>query len=62
MGFKGRKIGRMKKKPAYKKYLAEGRRAKNGAQKLFNYMKKFQNWKPIITSNIQPHLNKLLKS
>ena len=41
-----RKHGRMKKKPAYKRYLAEDRRAKNKARKLARYMKKFPNWKP----------------
>ena len=45
-GKKNRKHGRMKRKPAYKRYLAEDRRAKNKARKLARYMKKFPNWKP----------------
>jgi len=48
-GKKGRKIGRMKNKPAYKRYLAEDRRAKNKARKLAKYMRKFPNWKPCPT-------------
>jgi hypothetical protein len=45
-GKKGRKIGRMKNKPAYKRYLAEDRRTKNKARRIARYMKKFPNWKP----------------
>ena len=48
-GKKNRKHGRMKKKPAYKRYLAEDRRAKNKARKLARYMKKFPNWEPTIS-------------
>lgn len=46
-GKKGRKIGRMKNKPAYKRYLSENRREKNKARRIVRYMKKFPKWKPI---------------
>jgi hypothetical protein len=46
-GKKSRKHGRMKRKPAYKRYLAENRRAKNKARKIARYMNKFPNWKPV---------------
>jgi len=50
-GKKHRKHGRMKNKPAYKRYLAEDRRAKNKARKLARYMKKFPNWEPNISED-----------
>lgn len=62
-GKKGdKKWGRNKKKPAYQRYLFNDGRAKRKALKIFRYMKKFPNWKPIITERIKPHLNKLLRS
>ena len=45
-GKKGRKIGRTKNKPSYKRYLATDKRNRNAARKLKKYMKKFPNWKP----------------
>lgn len=45
-----RKHGRMLRKPAYVRYLAEHRREKNKARKLKRYMEKFPNWKPTIST------------
>lgn len=60
-GKKGRKIGRMKKKPAYQRYLLENRRARNKAKKLFKYLKKFPNYKIIfIKEDVEKYLKKLL--
>lgn len=56
-----KKHGRMKNKPAYKRYLANDGRVKRKARKISRYLYKFPNWKPIITSKIEPYLNKLLK-
>jgi len=56
-GKKSRKHGRMKRKPAYKRYLAENRRAKNKARRIVRYMKKFPNWKPI---NLTPEIQALV--
>ena len=46
-GKKSRKQGRTLRKPAYKRYLAENRRAKNKARRIARYMKKFPSWKPV---------------
>ena len=51
-GKKGRKVGRMKKKPAYMRYLSEHRREKNKARHIVRYMKKFPNWEPINLSEM----------
>lgn len=62
-GKKGRKFGRMKRKPAYVRYKAEDRRAKNKARKLAKYMKKFPNWVPNnLSDKVQLYLNNLLRS
>ena len=57
-GKKGRKHGRMKKKPAYKRYLAEDRRTKNKARRIARYMNKFPNWKP---NNLSDKLSSYVK-
>ena len=51
-GKKGRKIGRMKRKPAYMRYLNGHRREKNKARRIVRYMKKFPNWKPTNLSDM----------
>lgn len=62
-GKKGRKVGRMKKKPSYQRYLLENRRAKNKARKIDKYLKKFPLWKPCnLSSDVEIYLKKLLKS
>lgn len=61
-GKKGRKIGRMKRKPAYMRYLAENRRAKNKARRIARYMKRFPNWKPNnLSEELLGYLNMFLK-
>ena len=60
-GKKGRKHGRMKKKPAYKRYLAEDRRAKNKARKLAKYIRKYPNWEPFnISEDVLIYLKRLI--
>lgn len=63
-GKKGdRKHGRMKRKPAYVRYLAEHRREKNAARKLAKYMRKFPNFVPDnLDEKVQLYLNKLLRN
>lgn len=46
-----RKIGRWKKKPANKRYLAERRWAKNKARRIARYMRKHPNWRPAFISD-----------
>ncbi|GJQ44104.1 MAG: hypothetical protein JETCAE03_36020 [Ignavibacteriaceae bacterium] len=61
-GKKSRKHGRMKKKPAYKRYLAENRRAKNKARRIARYMKKFPNWKPVnLSVEMQTLVNRYIR-
>jgi hypothetical protein len=43
---KGRKIGRWKRKPSYKRYLAERRWIKNKAKGIVRFMRKHPKWKP----------------
>jgi len=62
-GKKGRKHGRMKRKPAYQRYLLEHRREKNAAHKIYKYIKKFSNWTPInLNTVVEMYLKKLLKN
>ena len=45
-GKKGRKFGRIKRKPSHMRYNAEDRAVKNKARRIARYMRKFPNWKP----------------
>ena len=61
-GGKRRKHGRMLKKPAYKRYLAEDRRTKNKARRIARYMKKFPNWRPTnLSDKISAYVKRYLE-